>query len=299
MLKFTFDNDALQDLVENPDYQQLLKEIRRARERREIELYFSQTNMLELVKGVTQGNFRLLQNLLRQAIVLCGRNNLLLSPSHHLKYGLGYLSPRELAQLRANRYYDVLQMFKANDFGSFMTSFGKMREKLSSDQDVIWRQASDGVEKIRKMNNKAGQGKPENWLLSESGSSLWIQLSYEALLQLFGLEDAVSGLSREQVQERLPSLVQYAEAFRSLNHRRVVKRFRVEKGDYFDIQKVVYLDLCDYIISNDGRFVDVLNEAGTADLVGRAIKLEDFIRHLEHPCLLNRLTTAIHNTDLV
>ena len=288
MLRFTFDNDAIEHLVRSDTFEEHRQEIQRASNRQDLMMHLSRTNVLEIVKGVTERNFRRLQMLLRQAYAFGGRRNLLLSPSHHLKWGLGRVDPHTLNEWYNSFYNDVFQLFKAANYPEFQERYAKVSASLDRGNDAIWNNAKDVKQAIlAKLDSKAKK-KSADWFLSPEGSSLFFDLMYSTVLQQFNLGDDVIGLEREEVVRRLPSLVQFCDTFRTLQRKRIIEGHNPQKGDYFDIQKVVYLDLCDYIVSDDRRFRALVDAAGTSDLFGRAIPLSKFLQHIHRPFLLNR-----------
>lgn len=289
MLRFTFDNDAIEHLVNRDTFEQHRQNIARVSDRQEVVVHFSRTNLLELIKGATERNFRRLQTLLRQAYALGGRHNMLLSPSHHLRWGLGRADQETLNQWYNDLYNDVFQMFKAANFQEFQALYSKAIASLNRGNVAILEKAMEVKQSAQGMPDSEKKEFADDFL-SEKGSSLFFDLVYPSILEQFNLQDEVSGLDREEVVRRLPSLIQFCDVYRSLMRKRIIDGRIPKKGDYFDIQKVVYLDWCDYIVSDDRKFRVLLNEAGTSDLVGRAIPLSKFLEHIDKPFLLHRLT---------
>ena len=53
------------------------------------------------------------------------------------------------------------------------------------------------------------------------------------------------------------------------------------KSDFVDLEQAVYLDCCDYILTNDGNYRSLINDCPFIDLYGRAICLDEFIEKIE------------------
>lgn len=293
MLRFTFDNDAIGHLVNSETFEEHRKNIEGASNRKSVAVHFSRTNLLEMVKGVKECNFQYLQRLLRQAYVLGGRRNLLLSPSHHLKCGLGQADQETVNQWYEAFYKDVRQMFGATDYREFHQVYGKASASLGRGNDAIWNAAKEVKQaSLDTLDRERRKALDDRYLSDKSGSRFFDEM-YPGLLQRFNLQDDIVDLDREEIVRRLPSLVQFCEVYRTLQRKRVIEGHNPQPGDFFDVERVIYLDLCDYIVSDDRRFRNLLNDAGTSDLCGRAIELEEFLEHLEHPMLEKRLTLPV------
>lgn len=247
------------------------------------------------MQGVSEKNFFKLKEVFLKALILGSRRNLLLSPSHHLKFGLLRVSQQQVNKWYANLYNDIFQMAKVGNYNDFAVLFHRASASMARENEQISDIAKNVQEVMRKKIDTEKKKRTIRWFLSTSGWQLFFQLVYPDILRQFNLQNDVGDMERDEVVRRIPSLVQWTDAFRKSLYRRILEGYAVRSGDYFDIQKVVYLDLCDYIVSDDGDFRKTLDMPGPTDLHGRVIKLEKFLRHLDGLPLLKRLTNPIYD----
>jgi hypothetical protein len=63
---------------------------------------------------------------------------------------------------------------------------------------------------------------------------------------------------------------------------------KVRRGDAFDFIQVLYLDICDYLVTDDKPLINAVVKTDLPDLQGRAIRLDEFLQYLENPHLPQR-----------
>ncbi|MDH4156328.1 MAG: hypothetical protein OEW00_03515 [candidate division Zixibacteria bacterium] len=294
MIEFVYDNDALEHLIKADDYKELKPRILESVERGINRFYICQYTFWEMVKGASRRNLTRLQNILREAYWLSGEGQVLLYPTPHLKHSLGAISVRDYKK-NCQEFIRCIQEFLCcREFADFEHKFGSAQSFISDELKALSDLAVKGREVVFKnLSNTGTDGAKE--FLSSTNSESFFRIFLPQIIERFKLESELSGLSADTVQRKVPSLRQFSDVFRTLQLKRLTGNKKIDLNDYFDVQKVVYLDKCDYLITDDRRLRVLFKEANCSDLWGRAIPMQKAKEHIKKRCLINRLTNPVYD----
>ncbi|MCB2229284.1 hypothetical protein KQH82_01115 [bacterium] len=289
MIRFVWDNDAIEHIQSRQDYDELKDRILALDALGDIRAYYSEVSFLELIKGVNQQNFERLKAVTRNAYDLCGKGHLLLYPDEHLRVALGIYDRSEVQRKGSNLIREIKFFVDLPSIGAFKTAFDERASFIAKNIGAIYESSCASTRVL----NTEIDGIPKNTrkrMISTRDDEAFFRLFYRDALSRFSLNDCVDSATAESVDNALPSLKQFSSVFYSLLLKRLFDQKQVQPSDFFDIQKVVYLDLCDYIVTDDRRFRVLFDESRLASMAGRAISHEEFLLHLESPYLRKQKT---------
>lgn len=291
MIRFVYDNNVLGHLIDRPDYAEVKSSILQSIKDGGSSFYYSEMNFWELFKGVNCDNFPQLRRILEQAFELCGQGNVLVNPHEHLAYSAGILTHAQYCESAARLLGLIRRIIQCADFSSFHAKFGALVERVRAQVDSVIKDAHRSTSVMRERLRGHSVTKSRSTARGKL-NELFFRLYYEDVAKHFRMESAVTTLTAEEVASKYPSLKYYSDIFHTLLIKRM-NRKNVDNGDYFDLEMVAYLDICDYIVTDDRPFIALFEESGTADLRGRAIRLPALIEHLEGKTLANRPVSPV------
>lgn len=280
MLRFLLDTSAVAHLVSRIDYRRLADAMKHASEIETARFHFSAVGFYEYVGGVTANNLSTFQHLLRQAVELVGKDNLLIDPGAHVQARLGR-QDAPAARRRLER--DIERFLAAGDLDEFyvdchnvITHVDRMSEQFEALARVDLARAAGEVEAVRPEHENGSRRARVGW-----------SADFDSAIEFFEL-DLRSSRRKMRPGDQNPSLACWSDTLSVLVSRRAEKQQSIEPGDVFALGEVVYLDVCDYLVSESPQVGRLLDACGNPELLRRPITADELDDHLGDPRLAPR-----------
>lgn len=288
MIKFVFDNDALGHLVKDAQYEQLKLKILESRQRRQNQFFISAVTLWEAFKGTHEKNFNGLQQMLCEGLELAGEENVLPDPHDYLRFRFLRTPRREQRSDTSRLIAQIHSFLGMKSHSEFVCAFGEVVRYVSNEIEKIRASVDQSTARMN------GHDELKRVLDPEKIREFSL-VFFSSLLQHFRLEDAVVITSPKNILQTHPSLYYFASLYQILMRKRVFNGAKVRIGDFFDLERVIYLDTCDYLVTDDKALIDLFNNCRTPYMNGRAIRLNKLLDHVGRPRLLNMVTFPLGN----
>jgi hypothetical protein len=295
VISFVLDQCAWEALHNTPEFEKLHPRILESIERRINRFYLTRLNILELFKGLNESNFDRLRKNVRVAFGYSGAANLLLDPSDHLLPDLKQVDSPFIKIKRRQLCDEIRLLLGATDWPEYESRFGEHIEGYRSVcQDLTLRgqKMRDGVRQF-----VSGWSKSEKKTnLSYGASGNWFALFCDRVLPTLLRDPKAVDIDTDLLQERSPALVYFSELNRSISHSMVSNGRKWDSGDSFDLIYPMYLDVADYLVTQDKGLRALFRNTGNPYLENRAITVEKLLEHIHKPHLLSR--SPINGSDI-
>jgi hypothetical protein len=288
MLTFVFDNDALVHLTQRSNYDSLKTKIQESFERRINRVYFTRVNFWEFVQGVSESNLHQFQHFLREFCGLCQQRYILPLPEICLRESIGRLTRNELETACSTLVKNMQSMLAVRSCEDFRSEFADIQDYLVEANNSLYDAAVADDEAFRENPPSLSKKEITEGISADKSGHFWEKM-HKSLLHRFQLDELLPGITPMELARQLPSLFEMSEIYRILLKKILVDGKKPDKGDFFDLQKIVYLGRCDYIVTDDRKFRVLFDEVGTCALFGRCIPLDKFLEHVGRPTLISRL----------
>ena len=291
MIRFLYDNDVLEHLIDDADYEAARRAVIKSVEEVQSQFYYTQISFLELLKGIRPSNFERLKRIALESYVLSGGGSVLLNPQDHLAYATQQMSQTRYVENVAVMIGDIRSLTKSPDYAAFTANSEARASYLRNWLEATKRESQRSTDYLQEQ-IESGEESQADLLLSNRSSNEFFQRYTGQILDHFHLGPALARLSVDEIVEKFPSLKYFADVFRV----RLLKRLagkKVQESDYFDLEKVAYLDICDYIVTDDRAFRALFKETGIPDLAERAISLSRLREHLSGKMLKKQPTSRV------
>ncbi|MCK5125277.1 MAG: hypothetical protein KAR42_03385 [candidate division Zixibacteria bacterium] len=239
---------------------------------------FSPIVFIESLKGVkTKEHFKEDQNRVRIASKLCNKH-FLPDTANHLRKTIGLNSEKDAFRIGCNwirRFHDIAT---CDTFEAFTIQHLPFFAKLGGRIEENHKSMSHSLIQLKKYLHKDAY-KTEEFMDTLRRTFLDIAIDHFDLKSAL----ALTRMSINEVAKSLPGLTFFSFSYASLVKDCLDPQGRKEiiASDYCDMIQTVYLDVCDYIVSNDSRFARVVNSSGLKELEKRIIPFEEFLSMLD------------------
>lgn len=276
------DNNALQFLSDNNNINQRQKDlINEHYQNKKLFLHISPSTFQEQIKGVNESCFPQMQRFFKTAYSLTHGCHVT-HPELHLKKITGAVTDNELWECVRIDINTLRELVCAPNFEDWSGKFRPLQnyvkgvlkwihsgaEELKSKMDVWYREA-EGGSYTEKTN-----------MISKNEDTLR-NVVYKALLKRYKLEDSYNLLEARGEAGKLISLDYLANVY-LYYYGTILRSRKPRSGDHIDLEQVVYLNIIDYIMTRDKRYIELLNECGDPELKGRTITPEVFLKNVKY-----------------
>lgn len=257
MLHYVLDNNALQELVSGIQRDKVLSRIQHLFTKRVLCTHVTIFPLIEQVSGMTAQSFSNISLILNR-FALLSNYGILPEPILYLKSSLSRNFAQKAIDDAATWRKILKEVSKCYDYTEFRIKFGDFQNYLNENLDRV----------------KYAAPFDDEILLS-------------SLLQRYELNDLTTNMTEEQLIKTLPSLSYSLDVHRYYK-KKITNGKTPRRSDFLDFEYIVYLISCDYLVTNDKAFRDLVNRCGNSELKGRAIGLQEF-----RECLYGR--RAVHD----
>lgn len=283
MIRFVLDNNAAQDIVVSGKYDDVLSVIVDSIANGSNSIYCTHLGYLELVTGLNEENFAVRRDAVEACLKLCN-DKVLDLPETYILHDLGVWDSSKVREME-------------NKLRSHMRDF--CRAKLVADLNGTW---TNTIREFKGALVQAQDNRTDAQGLSREITSIAQKegrVPYRSDRAHFR-EDVPSAVflsvsARENVDvtlfdrfKELDAILYYADYWYRYNHKTINGGMKSRRGDAVDSILIMYLDRCDYLVTNDGSFRDTVNDPENDELFGRAISVEQFMDHVLEPNLSRR-----------
>ncbi|MEZ5357389.1 MAG: hypothetical protein R3F48_01070 [Candidatus Zixiibacteriota bacterium] len=254
---------------------------------------FSPIVFIESMKGVkSEKHFIIDQNRVRKASILCNKH-FLPDTSNHLRNTIKLNSEKDAYLIGNNwnrRFYEIatcdsFEVYQAKHMPTFIRLNRQIEENHKAIKTILT-QVQSGL--------KGEEYKNEEFMNSLRLDFLNIAIDH------FDIKNAITltMYSLTEIERKLPGLTFFAFSYAKLvqDYFDPDGRKDLLASDYCDMLQTIYLDTCDYIVSEDRYFAGIVNNSGLKELEGRVITFAEFTRFLDNLPLEKK---APYNPDFI
>jgi len=290
MLNFVFDHNAFVHLFGRSDYPQIKAAIGELSQEGHCRIWFSATNLTEMMKGTTETNYHERKECLTKALALAQNRHFFPSPTDYLFLDIRRLGLQGLLEKAAFVRKLCADVLSIPDAPTFLEKYGWVQDELDLNKMEFFRNVTDAQEPVLEMSmakrkSSAHAKCGENRRLSFLRDSV-IQLLLKYAPELAPQEG--EGMSLTVLLRCRPAILYFSELVRTFSGKTYLNKRRVRDGDDYDFIYALYLDVCDYLVTDDRSLRSMFKETNLPELLDRAITLEAFLENLSTPFLFPR-----------
>jgi hypothetical protein len=262
-VNFYFDKNIWSDLAKmiEAERQSLEALMKPLKERSKIGIYYSPIGVLEMIKGMSlETHFQMCQKEIRLASVVTDK--------HILEYPWDHVRRIMHASLHIP-FKDVDLLFLNLSRKIAIGSYQQVEPIIATTRDMMrkWETGWSGSLNQIRMNfnrldsKEAKRYKEDSWL-DRRRKTLWPRL-----LQQFSLSLESDKLPFDEGYKRFHSL-RYCLDYRiTYENKLLFENKKAKPSDYLDGIQLVYLNIMDYLVTNDSKLITILNECKNCELI--------------------------------
>jgi len=278
MIRCLFDNNALADLAKSnaKAIYDLRNRIIKLSNTGKISFRFSPIAFYEQLAGVnSKESLANAQNTVKNAYSLTAAGHFLLDPVFHLKRNLSLVSKNDVIN-KGKMWVETFRIFiKCTNVNDFHENFGEMQSILSNQLDIIFKKSSELAQEGRNSIDFESRRSFKLFLKDRHFRNYLRKSIFESTIDHFNLSSARNYYKLSKVLRLIPSILYFVDTRLYLNWKYAAGR-NPRSSDYFDLEQLIYLDICDYILTMDGGLIDILDNCGNNGLRNRALRLDFF-----------------------
>ncbi|MCP4705898.1 MAG: hypothetical protein GY865_14965, partial [candidate division Zixibacteria bacterium] len=257
MIEIILDNNALQYICEPERYDRILKRLNKLYNDGILSMHFNNIVFLEQIIGLNRKYFKEAQQFIRDASKVFHKS-LLLHPQKYVEDCILNLSNED--KLKEDRIVRTLiqEFCNYKSYDEASNNIGKYRDFHSRIKDKIF----SGDMKIFKY-MQAKKKDNTDLVFNKNTKDLFVfgDMIWRVLLKSYNLEQKTRYIPGKVLEKRLVSLCYLRDLL--VYHQKIMfEGTKPSPGDEADYKQVVYLNTCDYIITNDRKFREKLNNCG-------------------------------------
>nr|MBN2276719.1 hypothetical protein [candidate division Zixibacteria bacterium] len=273
------DIPTLKDFCNHPDYENSLHRIEElnARERLNLNLnlfpFFEQLGTSE-----NEESYRKIQGFINSTLAIKDENVLL--PVELYVWRMSDALPDDSLRDGSLFWFELI-----NDFfqGKGPEEMADNLAKVKDYRDKAYKYITNFGEAVRA--HAAGFANPSGLRQTFAGNSDLVndfrRFIFDKLQLRFKLKGVMNNYPDFQYMvQRLISLFYLADVQICYNLN-LLEGAAPDDREYIDLEQIVYLNGCDYFITNNKKYLRLINECSFADLKGRAISLDTFMEWLK------------------
>jgi len=220
-------------------------------------LHLSPFTFREQIKGVNKSCFGKVQSLFKSAYEFTQGGQFLSEPILHVGYIAETVSHNDLLEDVKMNINLLRELVNAPNYGDWLNIFQEFKDCM----ERVYREIH------------LGTFRPTGNISRDK--------VYIGLLGRYKLE-ALAATPKGQLKLKgMPSL-SYLTTVHHFYYDTVLAKRQAMSGDWIDLEQAVYLNIIDYIMTRDKRYIELLNECGDPELKGRAIKHDVVLKYLKH-----------------
>jgi hypothetical protein len=282
MISFVFDNNALNSLSNREDYSHVKEMIHDSRLRCMNSFFFPVLSFLEYLKGINFSSFGGLHRLIYEARDICGERNILLQPGYHVGIRLKKVDDEFESDLCAHDVKMISDFLGCRDYSDYVRVSGKSDEVVKATSQRVYdmllhvqSESRKRLENFEKIEKKA--------FLSPENSQDFFEWFLKGLVKSSFIGEDLRELSMSYVKRFVPSLRYFSDVWQRYAYITEFTTKKARSGDNFDTLYTLYLDRCDYLVTDDRSFTALCND--TESLARRLITTDRLVQHLKRPQL--------------
>lgn len=286
MIKFCFDKNVWSNITNMTE--ENLEHFKKLIQRPEIGIYYSPIGVMELVKGMQlESNFESCQKEVRLVYATTNRH-ILEDPRDHVGrtahhfLGKPFKEPdntylklcREIAI--SNSYNELKRKVDVDKLSSILVNFEN--EWAEEVNNIGHKFRKDDLDKDTKE-----QYRSNAFVLRKRKETLWGSFCKHYFLPQeacsLNLDEAISGLHGFRYW------VDYRIAY---ENKVFFDNKKSRSSDYLDWQQTIYLDIMDYIVTEDKKLITIFRESKNDELKKASLRFDEFCNRLEQNKLPSR-----------
>lgn len=283
-------------MVDRADYRQLKVLVEQHFACGDLRLWISTTNLTELTQGITLESFARSKKYMSEALTLAQRRFILPPPSDYIYYDVKALGLDGLLESSRNTRKVFAMIQAAWSYRDYVRKFKPYADEIKTRQDRFYNSV------------RSAQDSEVRMTASERKKEAYSRFSVENRERFYS-DTIESQFSRKttappgasvirinpyQQDSRRPAVLYWTELLRVFCLRTYLNKRWVRAGDGYDFSQALYLDICDYLITDDGPLRTMAEDTQLPELKGRLISLDAFLIHLNQPSLTRRCPIPLY-----
>jgi len=279
IIETVMDISTLEEFCDHPDYESNLQRLEELNARDSLNL---NVNLFPLFQKISSGegmeSFTKLQKFINSTLSIKDDN--LLLPVELYVWRMSDALPDDSLRDGTAFWFDLL-----NDFyrGKGIDDMSGGLKKVADYWDHSLRYISNFADAVKE--HTAGFKNPESARQTfQSNTDVlndFRRFIFDKLQLRFKLKGIMNNYPDFQYMvQRLISLF-YLSDVQICHNLNILEGQESTLDDYVNLEQLVYLNGCDYFVTNDRKIIDLVNNCPFADLKGRIISLDDFIDWLK------------------
>jgi len=274
------DNNALEKLSAHHDYDQIQLCLNELYGQGKLRIFFSFRTFQEQLAGINSEYIlkEKAQRWVKQAAIIC-KKFLLVPDTIHVRRSARSISENEYVTCWTNGQNMLRDFCECPNLIAYNKAFRVLANDFISAKDE-WYKTSQKIFAYGKHKTKYNRQNGVNMVFASSEEDLqeFRNMIFNNLITRFDLNTNAS-LYRKPLDfvKAVPSLSILTDILTFYYERVYLEKQKIKQGDYVDIFQSVFLDACDYILTEDKNYRDLINKCPYSNYSGRAMSLEEFI----------------------
>jgi len=203
-----------------------------------------------------------------------GSRGILAYPDLHLKRRFGLTNRDEskrAAKLLDNRLQQFLDLCC---FAEYETAFGPESQYIKGSASDIGKNMDRSLSVLRKSAVKSDRNNLKRGLASANRRQWYAEFGGEALKRFSIVR--THPLPPGSLEQDFPSLCYLIDLYRVLDYKAILppNPMSWESSMLIDMDQIVYMDVMDYLITDDSPLTSLVNDSGNPELVGRCLSFD-------------------------
>jgi hypothetical protein len=275
------DTNALEFICDCDRFEELMRRIKQLLDDSVLRIHFNVIAFCERLEGIVEKHFENARDHIRKASTITGRT-FILPPKQHLMKCIG-LFPEEDIRNEALIWFKLFQGFcSCKDYDDFKSVFATAADDLRHQNESILQGANriySFIQQIKESNKSEGKITKFNLNLSEVFN--FKRVLRDNFPRRYDLYEPTRQMAGYLMEKKLRSISYLTDAYFYYS-KKVFNGMKPQSGDHNDLELIVYLNACDYLMTRDKRLIDILQKSGNEDLMDRYIKPDIFISKVLH-----------------
>lgn len=288
-LIFIFDTNAHTQIIDNLDFSGILSKI--SDQNKTILPHFTHINFYEYLFGVNEHNIGKMQNYVKNIFRLTQGGSVFPDPISHVQSTTGHIGMEQVSSQIKNFIANIKSFLRLENYEEFMAIFGNHIEMSKKDVVRIVDGYKDMAKKTTEIRNKfqtEGRIQEYNNWIHTAPTDEDMEIFLQHTIKRFKLNPDEIELNIERFQKELPAIIYFAHVFWHYVQELVLNKRKPRRGDYWDLEQIVYLNIADYLVTGDRPLRHLINNACDPNLEGRAISPQEFIRLIDQDIIVPR-----------
>lgn len=292
-INFYLDKNIWSDIAdmsesELKDFKKLIKPLK---EQLKIGIYYSPVGVLELIKGMKiEKHYQKCQDEIRIVDRITNKH-ILEDPWNHVRRTAG-----RFVHLPDSKF-DLRFLDLCRDIA--ILPYREMQPRIRPIRDLLNKWIKEWADELNSLKldfrRKFGFEKRNKKLVSQSKQFWEKELTLKRKQRLwiafcdhYSLSPELRDLSLAFAYDNFHSFRYWVHYRLTYENKMLFDNKRAESGDYFDWQRVVYLNIMDYLVTEDNKFRTILKESDNPEIHTVAITFNEFLSFLRGVLRLKR-----------